>query len=85
MLKQRKSLGIELPVIGNPSTVAATTVANLTAEEADGAYGIGGMLPQVSSDPKVQAFARQVLEQDQGAARQLRGRLPRRHVPGQAR
>ena len=62
VLKQRKSLGIDIPVIGNPSTVAATTVANLTAEEADGAYGIGGMLPQVSTDPKVLAFAKQVLD-----------------------
>jgi branched-chain amino acid transport system substrate-binding protein len=61
VLKQRKALGIDIPVIGNPSTVAATTVANLTAEEADGAYGVGGMLPQVSTDPKVQAFAKQVL------------------------
>ena len=62
VLKQRKALGIDLPVIGNPSTVAATTVANLTAEEADGAYGVGGMLPQVSADPKVLAFAKQVLD-----------------------
>ena len=62
VLKQRKALGIDLPVIGNPSTVAATTVANLTAEEADGAYGVGGMLPQVSTDPKVLAFAKQVLD-----------------------
>lgn len=62
VLKQRKALGIDLPVIGNPSTVAATTVANLSAEEADGAYGVGGMLPQVSTDPKVLAFAKQVLD-----------------------
>ena len=62
VLKQRKALGIDLPVIGNPSTVAATTVANLTPEEADGAYGLGGMLPQVSTDPKVLAFAKQVLD-----------------------
>lgn len=62
VMKQRKALGIDLPVIGNPSTVAATTVANLTAEEADGAYGVGGMLPQVSTDAKVLAFAKQVLD-----------------------
>ncbi|MGE0310293.1 MAG: ABC transporter substrate-binding protein [Lautropia sp.] len=61
VLKQRRALGIELPVIGNPSTVAATTVANLSVEEADGAYAIGGMLPQVSDDPKVKAFAKEVL------------------------
>lgn len=62
VLKQRKALGIDIPVVGNPSTVAATTVANLTAEEADGAIGIGGMLAQVSSDPKVQEFAKRVLD-----------------------
>ena len=62
VLKQRKALGIEIPVIGNPSTVAATTVANLTAEEADGAMGIGGMLAQVSTDPKVLDFAKKVLD-----------------------
>lgn len=62
VLKQRKALGIEIPVIGNPSTVAATTVANLTAEEADGAMGIGGMLAQVSTDPKAQDFAKKVLD-----------------------
>lgn len=62
VLKQRKALGIDIAVIGNPSTVAATTVANLSAEEADGAIGIGGMLAQVSSDPKVQDFAKKVLD-----------------------
>ncbi len=62
VLKQRKALGIELPVIGNPSTVAATTVANLTPEESDGAYGIGGMLPQVGTNQKALAFAKDVLE-----------------------
>lgn len=62
VMKQRKSLGIEIPVIGNPSTVAATTLANLTPEEADGALAIGGMLPQVTTDPKVLEFAKKVLE-----------------------
>ncbi len=62
VLKQRRALGIEIPVIGNPSTVAATTVANLTPEEADGAIGIGGMLAQASPDPRAQEFAKKVLD-----------------------
>lgn len=62
VMKQRKALGITLPVIGNSSAVAATTLANLTADEADGSIGIGGMFPQVTTDPKAQAFAKRVLE-----------------------
>ena len=62
VMKQRKALGITLPVIGNASAVAATTLANLTPEEADGGMGIGGMFPQVTSDAKVQAFAKRVLD-----------------------
>ncbi|MDB5776087.1 MAG: Amino acid/amide transporter substrate-binding protein family [Herbaspirillum sp.] len=62
VMKQRKALGIAIPVIGNSSAVAATTLANLTAEEADGSIGIGGMFPQVTADPKSQAFAKRVLD-----------------------
>jgi branched-chain amino acid transport system substrate-binding protein len=62
VMKQRKALGITLPVIGNASAVAATTLANLTAEEADGSVGIGGMFPQVTTDAKAQAFAKRVLD-----------------------
>ncbi len=62
VMKQRKALGITLPVIGNASAVAATTLANLTAEEADGSMGIGGMFPQITPDPKSQAFAKRVLD-----------------------
>ena len=62
VMKQRKALGLTLPVIGNSSAVAPTTLANLTAEEADGSMGIGGMFPQVTNDPKALAFARRVLD-----------------------
>ena len=62
VMKQRKALGLTLPVIGNASAVAATTLANLTPEEADGGMGIGGMFPQVTSDAKAQAFAKRVLD-----------------------
>jgi branched-chain amino acid transport system substrate-binding protein len=64
VMKQRKALGLTIPVIGNSSAVAATTLANLTAEEADGSMGIGGMFPQVTTDPKALAFAKQVLDRN---------------------
>ncbi|MBC7415917.1 MAG: ABC transporter substrate-binding protein [Herminiimonas sp.] len=62
VMKQRKALGMTIPVIGNSSAVALTTLANLTAEEADGGMGIGGMFPQVTTDPKALAFAKRVLD-----------------------
>ena len=62
VMKQRKALGITIPVIGNSSAVALTTLANLTAEEADGGMGIGGMFPQVTTDAKALAFSKRVLE-----------------------
>ncbi len=62
VMKQRKALGLTVPMIGNSSAVALTTLANLTPEEADGGMGIGGMFPQVSSDPKALAFAKRVLD-----------------------
>jgi branched-chain amino acid transport system substrate-binding protein len=62
VMKQRKALGITTPVIGNASAVAATTLANLTADEADGSMGIGGMFPQVTSNAQAQAFAKRVLD-----------------------
>lgn len=64
VMKQRKALGLTIPVIGNSSAVAATTLANLTAEEADGSMGIGGMFPQVTADPNAQAFAKRVLDRN---------------------
>jgi branched-chain amino acid transport system substrate-binding protein len=62
VMKQRLALGLAIPVIGNASTVAATTLANLTPEEADGALAIGGLFPQVGTDAPAQAFAKRVLE-----------------------
>lgn len=62
VMKQRKALGLTISVIGNSSAVAPTTLANLTAEEADGSMGIGGMFPQVTTDAKALAFAKRVLE-----------------------
>lgn len=62
VMKQRHALGITIPTIGNSSAVALTTLANLSAEEADGGLGIGGMFPQVTTDPKALAFAKRVLD-----------------------
>ena len=62
VMKQRHALGLTIPVIGNSSAVALTTLANLSAEEADGGMGIGGMFPQVSTDPKALAFAKRVMD-----------------------
>ena len=62
VMKQRRALGITIPTIGNSSAVALTTLANLSPEEADGGMGIGGMFPQVTTDPKALAFAKRVLE-----------------------
>ncbi len=56
VLKQIRQLGISLPRLGNTSLMAPTTMANVTDDEADGAIGIGGMLPQ-SGDARAQAFA----------------------------
>jgi branched-chain amino acid transport system substrate-binding protein len=62
VMKQRHALGISIPVIGNSSAVAMTTLANLSAEEANGAMGIGGMFPQVTTDARALAFAKRVFE-----------------------
>lgn len=62
VMKQRYALGITIPTIGNSSAVALTTLANLSAEEADGGIGIGGMFPQVTTNPKALAFAKRVLD-----------------------
>jgi branched-chain amino acid transport system substrate-binding protein len=60
VIKQMNDLGIKLTVIGNSSLVAQTTLNNLTAAEADGAYVIGGMIPQTSTDPKILDWAKRV-------------------------
>ncbi len=60
VLKQMGDLGIKLPVIGNTSIVAQTTLNNLSAAEADGGYAIGGMIPQTSSDAKIVDWTKRV-------------------------
>jgi branched-chain amino acid transport system substrate-binding protein len=60
VLKQAGDLGIKLPAIGNTSVVAETTLNNLSAAEADGNYAIGGQIPQTSTDPKIQDWAKRV-------------------------
>jgi branched-chain amino acid transport system substrate-binding protein len=60
VIKQMNDLGIKLTTIGNASLVAQTMLNNLTAEEADGAYAIGGMIPQTSTDPKILGWAKRV-------------------------
>ena len=62
VMKQLGDLGIKLTVIGNASMVAQTTLNNLSAEQADGGYAIGGMIPQTSTDPKISDWAKRVLE-----------------------
>jgi branched-chain amino acid transport system substrate-binding protein len=60
VLKQMADLGIKLTTIGNSSLVAQTALNNLSAAEADGAYAIGGMIPQTSSDTKILDWAKRV-------------------------
>src|SRR6202022_5198275 len=62
VMKQIGDLGIKLTVIGNSSLVAQTTLNNLSADQADGGYAIGGMIPQTSIDPKISDWAKRVLE-----------------------
>jgi branched-chain amino acid transport system substrate-binding protein len=62
VMKQIDDLGIKLTVIGNASVVAQTTLNNLSADQADGGYAIGGMIPQTSTDPRISDWAKRVLE-----------------------
>lgn len=62
VMKQMSDLGIKLTTIGNASVVAQTTLNNLSAAEADGAYAIGGMIPQTSTDPKIIDWSKRVME-----------------------
>jgi branched-chain amino acid transport system substrate-binding protein len=62
VLKQMSDLGIKLPVIGNTTLVAQTTLNNLSSTEADGAYAIGGMIPQTSTDAKIVDWSNRVME-----------------------
>jgi branched-chain amino acid transport system substrate-binding protein len=61
VLKQMGDLGISLTTIGNASMVAQTTLNNLSAAEADGAYAIGGMIPQTAKDPKIIDWSARVM------------------------
>jgi branched-chain amino acid transport system substrate-binding protein len=61
VLKQMGDLGISLTTIGNASMVAQTTLNNLSAAEADGAYAIGGMIPQTAKDAKVIDWSARVM------------------------
>lgn len=60
VMKQMGDLGMKLTVIGNASMVAQTTLNNLSADEADGSYAIGGMIPQTSTDSKILDWAKRV-------------------------
>ena len=62
VLKQMNELGIKLTTIGNASMVAQTTLNNLSTAEADGAYAIGGMIPQTSTDPKIVDWSKRIFE-----------------------
>ena len=59
-MKQMGDLGIKLTTIGNASVVAQTTLNNLSTEQADGGYAIGGMIPQTATDPKILDWAKRV-------------------------
>jgi branched-chain amino acid transport system substrate-binding protein len=60
VMKQMGDLGITLTIIGNTSIAAQTTLNNLSASEADGAYAIGGMIAQTSTDPKIMDWSKRV-------------------------
>ncbi len=62
VMKQRSELGINLTVIGNSSTSAQTTLNNLSPQEADGTYGLGGRIPQTESDPKIVDWMKRVMD-----------------------
>ncbi len=62
VMKQISLLGLKLTLIGNASIAAQTTLNNLTPAEADGAYALGGMIPEVSTDPKVADWSKRVFE-----------------------
>jgi branched-chain amino acid transport system substrate-binding protein len=62
VLKQMNDLGIKLTTIGNSSMVAQTTLNNLSAAEADGAYAIGGMIPQTTKDAKIIDWSKRIFE-----------------------
>jgi branched-chain amino acid transport system substrate-binding protein len=62
VLKQMRQLGLSMPRIGNTSVVAATTLNNLTEDEADGVMAIGGMIPQGVDSDTARRLAARALE-----------------------
>src|SRR6202022_3725670 len=68
VMKQMGDLGIKLTTIGNASLVAQTTLNNLSAAEADGSYGIGGMIPQTSTEAKIINWSKHVQEKKKAPA-----------------
>jgi branched-chain amino acid transport system substrate-binding protein len=61
IMKKIKELGLTYLVIGNASVAAPTTLANLTADEADGAIAIGGMIPQFGAEAAPKEWAAKML------------------------
>lgn len=62
ILKGKARLGMKLPIMGNTSVGAATTLMNLSGEEADGGIVFGGALPNGSKDPKVVAWNKKLTD-----------------------
>lgn len=62
VMKQKSELGIDIVVIGNSSTSAQTTLNNLSPAEADGTYGIGGLIPQPVTEAKVVNWSKRITD-----------------------
>lgn len=62
VMKQKSELGIDLTVIGNSSTSAQTTLNNLSSAEADGTFGIGGLIPQPVTEAKVVDWSKRIAD-----------------------
>lgn len=60
IINETNDLGVDVTVIGNSSIVAQTTLDNLSGTAGDGAYSIGGLIPQASGDPKVKDWVKRV-------------------------
>jgi branched-chain amino acid transport system substrate-binding protein len=62
ILKGKARLGIKFPILGNTSVGAATTLMNLSGEEADGSIVFGGALPNGSKDQRVIAWNKKLTD-----------------------
>lgn len=60
VMKGKARLGLKIPILGNTSIGAETTLMNLLPEEADGTIVFGGALPNGSQDPKVVAWRKKL-------------------------